>query len=178
MLFHYLVYFLAGEFVLKDYEKAIQLFEQSAKKKNIEALLILGGLYSSGKAIKKNSKKAFQNYEIAAKLGNGIASYRLGNFYEEGIHVSKSDKKALRWYRKAAGKKFPPSFLKLAEYFRDGKAVKTNLVYAHAYFNVASSFGSNQAKEEIAKIEKNFSVEDNLKAQTIARRIQKKLPKN
>ena len=75
-------------------------------------------------------------------------------------------------YRKAAGKKFPPSFLKLAEYFRDGKEVKTNLVYAHAYFNVASSFGSNKAKEEIAKIEKVLSVEDNLKAQTIARKIQ------
>ena len=168
----YAIYYLAGEFVLKDYKKAIQLFEKSAKEKDIEALLILGGLYSSGTVIKKNAKKAFQNYEIAAKLDNGVAAYRLGNFYEEGTYVSKSDKKALEWYRKAAGKKFPPSFLKLAEYFRDGKEVKTNLVYAHAYFNVASSLGSNQAKEEIAKIEKVLSVEDSLKAQTIARRIQ------
>ena len=169
----YAIYYLAGEFVLKDYKKALQLFEKSAKKKDIEALLILGGLYSSGTVIKKDSKKAFKNYEIAAKLGNGVAAYRLGNFYEEGISTSKSDKKALEWYRKAAKKRFAPSFLKLAEYFRDGKSIETNLVYAHAYFNVASSLGSNQAKEEIVKIEKNLSIEDSLKAQTIARKIQK-----
>ena len=135
---------------------------------------LLGGFQNREKDFSKRIQKCFSfwKYEVAAKLGNGVASYRLGNFYEEGTYVSKSDKKALEWYRKAAGKKFPPSFLKLAEYFRDGKEVKTNLVYAHAYFNVASSFGSNKAKEEIAKIEKNLSVEDNLKAQTIARKIQ------
>ena len=169
----YAIYYLAGEFVLKDYKKAIKLFENSAKKKDIEALLILGGLYSSGTVIKKDLKKAFQNYETASKLDNVVAAYRLGNFYEEGTYVSKNDKKAYDWYHKSVAKSFVPAILKLAEYFRDGKAVKKNLIYAHAYFNIASSLGSNQAKEEIAKIEKELSIENNLKAQEIARKIQK-----
>ena len=174
----YAIYHLAGEFVLKDYEKATQLLKESAKKKDAEASLILGGLYSSGTAIKKNLKKAFQNYAAAAKLGNAAAAYRLGDFYEEGMYVSKNNKKAYDWYRKSTEKGFIPATLKVAEYFRDGKGVKKNLIYAHAYFNIASSFGSNQAKEEIAKIEKELSVEDNLKAQRIAKKIKKKLPKN
>ncbi len=169
----YAIYYLAGEFVLKDYKKAIQLIEQSAKKKDEEALLILGGLYSGGTLVKKDFKKAFQNYKIAADLGNAVAAFQLGAFYEKGNYVSKNDGKAYTWYHKSTAKNFTPAFLKLAEYFKEGKGVKKNLIYAHAYFNVASALGSAQAKKEIQEIEEELSIEDNLKAQGIAKQIQK-----
>ena len=169
----YGIYYLSGEFVLRDYKKAIQFFEKSAAKNNLKALLILGGLYSSGTVVKKNNKKAFQNYEKAAKAGSEVAAYQIGTFYEEGKSVSKSDKKAYDWYRKSADKKFVPSLLKLAEYFRDGKAVKKNLVNAYAYFNLASSLGSNQAKQELATIEKEFTLKEIQQAQETSKKLQK-----
>ena len=131
----YAIYYLTGEFVLRDYKKAIELLEKSAKKNDILAFLLLGDIYSDGKTAKANFKKAFQNYEKAAKTGNPEAIHRLGDFYEEGKYVTKNEKKAYGWYHKAASKQFIPSLLKLAEYFRD-KAIKKSLVYAYAYFNL------------------------------------------
>ena len=168
----YAIYFLNGEFVLQDFNKAIKLLEKSAKTDAV-ANLILGGLYTNGTVIKKDLKKAFQNYEKAGEIGNALASYQVGSFYEKGTHVNQNDKKAYEWYHKSSTKNFVPAILKLAEYYRDGKVVKKNLVYAHVYYNLASSLGSNQAKKQLVEIGKKLSVSETLKAQKTAKRIHK-----
>ena len=53
------------------------------------------------------------------------------------------------------------------------KWLKKNLVYAHVYYNLASSLGSNQAKKQLVEIGKKLSVSETLKAQKTAKRIHK-----
>ncbi len=168
----YAIYYLNGEFVLQDFNKAIQLLEESAKTDEL-ANLFLGGLYTNGTIVKKNLKKAFQNYEKAGEKGNALASYQVGKFYEEGTYVSKSDKKAYDWYHKSSTKSFLPAVLKLAEYYKEGKVVKKNLIYAHVYYNIASSLGSNQAKQQLVEIGKQLNISEILEAQKTARKIHK-----
>lgn len=168
----YAIYYLTGEFVLQDFNKAIQLLEE-ASKTDTNANLVLGGLFTNGTIVKKNLRKAFQNYKKAGEKGNALASYHIGRFYEEGKYVSKNSKTAYDWYHKSSTKNFLPAVLKLAEYYMEGIVVKKNLVYAHVYYNIASSLGSTQAKQQLVEIGKQLDISEVLNAQKTARRIRK-----
>ena len=74
---------------------------------NVEAQLLLGGMYSGGVGgIPQDYAKATSWYRKAAEQGNAPAQTSLGVMYEKGIGVMQDDKEAISLYHKAAEQLF------------------------------------------------------------------------
>ena len=58
-----------GDGVEKDYKKAKEWYEKSAKQGNVEALVSLAIMYEEGKGVEPDFKKAISWYKKAAKAG-------------------------------------------------------------------------------------------------------------
>ena len=80
-----------------DYNKAIEIYMNLAKKGDAKSENKLAVMYDKGIGVKKNSTKALYWYKKAAKQGYKPAEYNLGFFY----HIRKRYEKALYWYKKS-----------------------------------------------------------------------------
>ena len=80
------IYF-SGEGVEQDYKKALEYFEQSAQKGNIESLNRLGMMYYTGEGVEQDYKKALEYFEQSTQKGNIESLNRLGmmHYYGEGV---------------------------------------------------------------------------------------------
>ena len=85
-----------------DYKTALTIFEDLAKKGDIDAQYNLGLMYDNGYGVKQDYKKAFEWYEKAANQGIAKAQHNLGVMYERGQGVKQDYKKAFEWYEKSA----------------------------------------------------------------------------
>ena len=78
----------------KDIEKAIDLYEESAKLGNWDANLALGNIYEKGIGIKVDLDMASYFYKAAAQLKHPYALFKAGQFIEKGIGQYKSQEEA------------------------------------------------------------------------------------
>ncbi|WP_164699297.1 tetratricopeptide repeat protein, partial [Aliarcobacter skirrowii] len=78
-----------------DYKTAFTIFEDLAKKGDIEAQLNLGYMYHYGKGVSLDYKKAIELYEKAATQGYAMAQNNLGVMYRDGEGVKQDYKKAI-----------------------------------------------------------------------------------
>jgi TPR repeat protein len=92
--------YLDGLGVLKNNEKAFELFYESAKSDNEDALYNLGFMYEM--ALIDDTFDANMFYEKASALGNLKATFRLGLAYYEGKRVEKNYDTAFKLFYKAA----------------------------------------------------------------------------
>ncbi|CAB4437501.1 unnamed protein product [Rhizophagus irregularis] len=91
--------------IVKDHNKAFNLFTNVSERGHILAQHFVGRCYFYGCGTTKNVKLAFQYFERTANIagnGNIIAMYNLGYSYKKGIGVEKDVNKAIYWYRKSA----------------------------------------------------------------------------
>ena len=102
----------------KEFDKQIVCLEKCVEKGLLEAMLILGSLYSSKmgsihtsaivvvheEEVETDYSKSRFYYELAAKHGSSYALYRLGNFYQFGLGVEKDYNKAKKYYVQAMEK--------------------------------------------------------------------------
>ena len=85
--------------VLRNRDKAIELFERSAELDDVCGLFCLALIdRTSGE---DGLYKAMSKYLKAAKLGDSYSAIEIGNFYEYGILISKNYVSALEWYNSA-----------------------------------------------------------------------------
>lgn len=84
------------------YRAVRELYEESAKRGNADALRSLGQFYMMGYGVEKDENKAFEYYNKAAELGNTTAQIDIGVSYYLGTCVEKNRDTALMWFRKAA----------------------------------------------------------------------------
>ena len=84
-----------------DYKTALSIFEDLAKKGDIEAQYNLGVMYYNGYGVKQDYKKAIEWYEKSAIQGYAKAQYNLGAVYGNGEGVRQDYKKAKEWFGKA-----------------------------------------------------------------------------
>ena len=84
-----------------DYKTALTIFEDLAKKGDIDAQYNLGLMYDNGYGVKQDYKKAFEWYEKAAKQGYANAQFNLGAVYDNGEGVRQDKKIAKEWFGKA-----------------------------------------------------------------------------
>jgi TPR repeat protein len=97
-------YYLQGNGVDKDSNKAIEWFLKAADNKSIPAMEQLGYIYSNGLyGFNRDFKRAFYWYEKAAFAGSKSACWNLGYFYYYGYGVNRDLVKAKRWFDKSKG---------------------------------------------------------------------------
>lgn len=103
--------------VPKDYQKAFEWWEKSAKQGHAKAQNNLAVMYRKGNGVAQDYQKAFkwfqkaasQGYAIAqknlldwwqreAQAGNVAAQFNLGTLYHRGASVPKDFTKAYTWY--------------------------------------------------------------------------------
>lgn len=97
--------YYSGQFVPRDYKKAIELYEMATKSESDEvkstAWCNLGYCYYYGRDIPVNDEQAFKCYTRAALMNNPNALYKLGDMYRYGRYVAKDAEIALNYYNNA-----------------------------------------------------------------------------
>lgn len=87
--------------VKKDFVKAFQLYQMSAKQNDIDGMALLGVCYYYGQGTKKDYSKAFYWLRMAAESDDAQAQYLVGCCYLDGTGVMPSRKEAKVWLQKA-----------------------------------------------------------------------------
>jgi TPR repeat protein len=90
--------FELGFGVEQDYEKAIELYNQSAMSGNNDALNALGNVYQQGNGVESDIEKAFGYYKTAAENGDRKAQFTLGILYENRGVECRDLLEALKWF--------------------------------------------------------------------------------
>ncbi|CAI2171836.1 15912_t:CDS:2 [Funneliformis geosporum] len=115
--------------VKKDYNKAFELFKQSAKKKDSDGLAMLGYCYYNGIGTNIDKYKAFNLYNRAADLGNMIAINNHANMYENGDKIKKDLDKAIYWYEKSAQQGYLYAQNRIEELSKIKDRKKKNIIF-------------------------------------------------
>jgi TPR repeat protein len=116
--------FLFGWGVEKDYKKALELSEKSARESNdVEAQANLGKIYYEGLGVEKNVNLSFYWYTKAAEQEDTISQLMLGSMYSKRS-AGHNHKKAFYWFSKAAEKDNAGAFFSLGEMYRLGEYVE------------------------------------------------------
>lgn len=101
-------YYMEGQGVEKNKEKAIELIKDAAQGGYAEAQYLLATFFDSGQIITQDYKQAFFWFEKAAMQNHPMAQQVLGRYYTNGIGVEKDYKKAAYWNRLAQAQKKEP----------------------------------------------------------------------
>ncbi len=96
------VYFATGHGVLKNPERAFELFSKSAAAGNPEAVSDLGSMYSNGIFVKQDFAKALDYYEKAIEGGSSFSLNQLGVMYFAGRGVERNYHAAAEYFKQAA----------------------------------------------------------------------------
>ncbi len=87
-----------GAGVGRDYLRAKEWFEKSAKLESSFAYEKLGMMYVEAPGdIERDYKKAMDNFQKAARLGSSRGAYMTGYLYENGLGVPKDEAQATTW---------------------------------------------------------------------------------
>lgn len=97
--------YYGGEFIPRDFKKAIKYYEQATesddKETQLRAWTNLGYCYYYGRDIPVDDEKAFNCYMRAAIRHDANALYKIGDMYRYGRYVAKDEKMALLFYEQA-----------------------------------------------------------------------------
>lgn len=80
----------------------------------------LGDKHFLGKTVPKNIEIAYTYYKKAADMNNPIGIYNVGKYYEE----KQAFKKAIYYYEKATELDYGKAYLKLYQFYLDGKGTR------------------------------------------------------
>lgn len=117
---HYLGnFYLAGQFVDKDSDKAIYWLKKSASQGNRRAAWSLATVYWYGLGdIKKDRREGLEWCRKAAELNLPEAQLLLASCYLNGELVEKDSKEALKWIQKAAAQNNPQALVSLGDFYK------------------------------------------------------------
>ena len=97
--------YYGGEFIPRDFKKAIHYYEQATQSDEEEIQLRawsnLGYCYYYGRDIPVDDEKAFNCYMRAAIQRDANALYKIGDMYRYGRYVNKDEQMALLFYHQA-----------------------------------------------------------------------------
>jgi TPR repeat protein len=121
----------------KDYEKAAEQFQISAKRGNSYGRFGLAYLYANGEGVLKDGKQACKLYGENAELGQMASIINLGYCYYSGKSFPKDDAKALALWKKASDADEGSAHWNMARLYVDGRGVPKDYAEARSYFRKA-----------------------------------------
>lgn len=132
-----------GYGVKKNLEKAIELFELSAKENDDFALNRLGMIYLTEK---KDGQKAKYYFEKSSLLGNSDSSYNLAFLYHEGRYLKQDIPIAIQLYETSIQKfKNTRSMVNLGYIYQLGFGVKKDVEKTVKFYQMAVDLGDSHA---------------------------------
>ena len=88
----------------KDYDTALNIWQEEVKHKNDQAMANLGLMYLKGEGVEKNFDTARKYFEDASEYGNDSGNYNLALMYQAKIGVEEDQEKAINYFREAVKK--------------------------------------------------------------------------
>jgi tetratricopeptide (TPR) repeat protein len=95
-------FFVTGRGVVKNPERAFELFSRSAAMGNPDAINDLGSMYSNGIFVKQDNAKALDYFQKAIDAGCSFALNELGVMYFAGKGVDRDYNAAAEYFQQAA----------------------------------------------------------------------------
>lgn len=140
-----------GDFYEKDYEKAIEMYEEAINRGDHLSLCYQGWIYGENGDLDKKRDLYEQALQLAeeGKIESGLPYYRMGYIYEHGEGVSKDIIKAIEYYLQAAEKN---SSIAL-EYAVSAIMHIENSSQVETFLKKAYKIGCKHAAYELGKIE-------------------------
>ena len=136
--------YLVGEGIKKNNEVGIRWLQKAAEVENLNALVLLFGIYFKGECGTARDTEKGISYlvKVADKRTNDkqareyVAGFQaiLGNFYETGSGVKKNINEALKWYEKSANAGNALGEASLGALYYDGKGVSKDSAKAFQLF--------------------------------------------
>ena len=144
-----------GHGVPKDYKKAVEYFNKSAKFEYSYSYNKLGIMYEDGKGVKKDYVKALFNYNKAAELKNMYGLYNVARCYDYNIGVKQDINKAIKYYSLSGDLGYSQSYYNLSVIYKTGiGGIKKDYDLAVNYLMKAAKMGNKMAKEVLASVGK------------------------
>jgi TPR repeat protein len=88
----------------KDYDTALNIWNEEVKLKNDQAMANLGLMYLKGEGVEKNFNTAREWFEKSSEYGNDSGNYNLALMYQAKIGVEEDQDKAIDYFREAVKK--------------------------------------------------------------------------
>jgi hypothetical protein len=95
-------FFATGRGVVKNPQRAFELFSKAAALGNASSTSNLGSMYSNGMFVKQDFPKALDYYEKAIEAGNSFALNQIGVMYFAGKGVERDYHAAAEYFQQAA----------------------------------------------------------------------------
>lgn len=130
--------------------KALTYYKELAKNNNIDSMLRLAQIYSSGKVIEKNITKAHDLLLKASKLGDDRSTYYLGKIYlsKKSKYYDLTD--AYNYFVSSANNGYAPAQNMIGQFLVNGIVVEKDYKMAVRYFERASKQGLIDAQCNLA----------------------------
>ena len=141
-----------GHGCLIDYDKAVELCNESASLGNPMAMYDLSLLYRRGCGVPVDYQKSIELCNQAINLGNSQAMNSLAIIYEEGLGVKIDHHKSLELYQRAASLGNVSAMVNLANEHKIGINYPQNIPKAIKLYEQASNLGYNKAMRVLAFI--------------------------
>lgn len=121
---------------------------------------------------------AFSEFKSGAEASDVMSQQNLAVMYRNGEGVRQDYKEAVKWLTNAAQQGEATAQYTLGSMYYDGEAVLQNIVFAHMWWEIASSNGIEDARENRDVIAKIMTPGQLADAQRLARECVKKEYKN
>lgn len=134
---------------VKAYDNAFEYMETAASLGRVEAMNMLGLMYSNSEGTEKNSELAIYWYEQAADEGMAVAMYNLGYEYR---YILEDYKQAFYWYQQAVNTGYVSAMTELGDLYYNGLGVAVNKQKAIELYKKAAENGDDNAIKTLEKI--------------------------
>lgn len=119
-------------------EEAFRSFKELAEAGHLDAMHMLGNLYSLGMGCQMDLQQAFFWIKAAATRGNVGAFNSYALFYKDGRVVDQDFDEALKWIKRGVEENEPYALYNMGIFYEFGYAVKPNTEEALKYYILAS----------------------------------------
>lgn len=134
---------------VKAYDNAFEYMETAASLGRVEAMNMLGLMYSNSEGTEKNSELAIYWYEQAANKGMAVAMYNLGYEYH---YILENYQQAFYWYQQAVNAEYVSAMTALGDLYYNGLGVAVNKQKALELYKEAADNGDENAIKTLEKI--------------------------
>ena len=150
---------LDGVKIKENYQRALELYYESAEQGDTYSQLQLGKMFWHGLGVERDYKAALEWYQKSAAQGNGEAQAYLGLMYEKGLEVDRDIQKALALYKKSAEQGNALGQARLAGCYLSGSGVEQNPRVAFVWYEKSAAQGNDEAQAHLGHMyEKGLGV--------------------
>lgn len=138
-----------GVKIKENYQKALEIYYESAEKGHAFSQLQLGRMFLLGEGVDRDYQAALEWIQKSAEQDNGEAQAYLGQMYEKGLGVDREIQKALELYKKSAGQSNALGQARLAGLYLAGLGVEQNLRVAFVWNEKSAEQGNGEAQASL-----------------------------